>query len=128
MTKQDRLNELKAEKQLFKEIDKYFDAGWREWGKEIHRQNDLSNIRMFKILSKVKGVPFIVELTQFMEKIKLKSALICLTKKSPKGILVKDNRFKTIPEFTINKYTSGQYRQGELYIQILPDRWIYFVY
>jgi hypothetical protein len=126
MTKQERLAELKAQEQLYKVLDKYFDAGWREFVKEIHRQNDVSNIRMFKILSQLKGNDFVADLIKLMGK-QNKSALLKLTK-TPKGILLKDNRFKSIPELMINKYPSGSYREGEVFLQIRHDRWVMFVF
>lgn len=126
MTKQERLQELKAQDHIYKVLDKYFDAGWREWVKGIRRQNDISNLRMFKILSILKGNDFVSDLIKLMGK-KNKSAYLQLTKK-PKGILLKDNRFKTIPELMINKYPSGTYREGEVFIQINKNRWVYFIF
>lgn len=126
MTKQQRLSELKEQDKLYKCLDKIFDAGWRNWVKEIHRENDISNIRMFKILSSLKGADFVIDLIKLMGK-RNKSALLKLTK-HPKGILLKDNRFATIPEMMLEKYPSGSYREGKVHIQVREDRWISFVF
>lgn len=126
MTKQARLSELKAQDKFAKIIMKEFDAGWREWVKDIYQQNHISNLRMFKILNSIKGSDFITDLISLMGK-KNKFALLNLTKK-PKGILLKDDRFKTIPEIMINKYPSSSYREGEIFIQINAERWVYFVF
>lgn len=125
-TKQERVQDIKAQDQFYKVLDKYFDAGWRDWVKSIHQQNDISNLRMFKILSTLKGNDFVGDLINLMGK-KNRHAYLRLTKTS-KGILLKDARYKTIPELMINKYTSGSYREGEVYIQVKENRWITFVF
>jgi hypothetical protein len=126
VTKAERLQQLKDQESFYKVLDKYFDAGWRDFVKEIHRKNDVSNIRMFKLLSAINGNDFVADLIKLMGR-QNKSALIKLTKK-PKGILLKDSRFKNIPELMVNKYPSGSYKEGEIFIQVHPDRWITFVY
>lgn len=126
MTKQERLDELKAQEQFYKILDREFDKGWREWVKDIHRQNDVSNLRMFKILSALKGNDFVSDLIKLIGRHN-KHARLNLTKK-PKGLVLKDNRFKNIPELMINKYPSGSYREGEVFVQVKADRWVGFVF
>lgn len=126
ISKAKRLKELKDEDKFFKTLDKYFDAGWREFVKNIDKKNDISNVRMFKILSVIKGNDFIADLMQLMGN-KNKSALLMLTKK-PKGILINDSRFKTIPNVIINKYTACAYAEGEIFIKVTFDRYVYFVF
>lgn len=126
-TKKERLLELKVQDKLYKELDKYFDAGWRQWVRGIEQKNNISNIRMFKILASIKSVEFVKDLTMLMTSTKNKFALLTLTKK-PKGMLLKDSRFKTIPEIMIDKYPSGSYRQGKVFIQINTNRWVCFVF
>jgi hypothetical protein len=126
VTKQERISELKEQDKFYKVLDKYFDAGWRNWVKGIQQKNDISNVRMFKILSAIKGNDFVADLIKLMGK-QNKSALLRLTKK-PKGVLLKDNRFKNIPELMINKYTAGAYRDGEVFVQVNDSRWVYFVF
>lgn len=126
MTKQERLQELKQEKQFHKVLDKYFDKGWREFVKSVQGENDISNIRMFKTLSAIRGNDFVADLIQLMGK-KNKHALLRLSK-NPKGIPIKDNRFATIPELLIYKYTAGAYREGEVYVKVREGTWIWFVF
>ena len=125
-TKQERLNELKAQDQFYKVLDKYFDAGWKSFVKGIQQENDISNVRMFKILAALKGNDFVADLIKLMGK-NHKHAYLELTKK-PKGILLKDSRFKTIPDLMIDKYTAGSYREGKVYVQVKSDRWVGFVF
>jgi hypothetical protein len=127
ITKAERLQELKIQEGFYKALDKYFDAGWRSWVKEIQHQNDISNLRMFKILSALKGNDFVSDLIDLMKSTKNKSAYLELTRK-PKGVLLTDNRYKSIPEFMIEKYPSGSYRQGKLFIQVTKNRWVSFVF
>lgn len=126
MTKKERIADLKEEEKLYKVLDQYFDAGWREWVKEIRKGNDISNLRMFKILASIKGTDFINDLIALMGK-KNKSAYLELTK-HPKGMLLQDSRFKTIPEIMIDKYPSTSYRQGKVFIQVNHNRWVSFVF
>lgn len=126
MTKTERLNQLKDQAKFHKVLDRHFDAGWRYFVNSIRAENDISNIRMFKILCEIKGSDFVKDLIKLMSTAN-KHAQLNLTKK-PKGILLKDNRFKTIPEIMIEKYPSGSYRQGQIYIQIRHDRWVGFVF
>lgn len=126
MTKEERLQELKIEKKVYKEFDKYFDAGWKEFVKNIHARHDIANARTFRILSKLKGTDFVSDLKKLMGK-KNKSALLEFSKK-PKGMRLKDSRFETIPELMMNIFPSGSYRQGEVYVQFRHDRWVYFVF
>ena len=126
MTKGERLQELRMQDQFYKILDKYFDAGWEKYVEGIQQQNDISNVRMFKILAAIRGNDFVSDLISLMGK-KNKRALLRLTKK-PKGILLKDNRYKSIPELMINKYPSGSYRDGEVYVQVRSDRWVWFVF
>jgi hypothetical protein len=126
MTKQERLSDLKVQEQFYKVLDKEFDKGWRDWVNDIYKQNDISNLRTLKILSALKGNDFIADLIKLMGK-KNKHAYLNLTRK-PKGILLKDNRFENIPELMINKYPSGSYREGEVFVHVKDDRWVYFVF
>lgn len=126
MTKQERLNELKDRERFYKVLDKYFDAGWKHWVQGIQQQNDVSNVRLLKILSQIKGNDFVADLIALMGK-KNKHAYLELTRK-PKGIVLKDGRFANIPELMIDKYTSGSYREGKVFIQIKKDRWVSFVF
>lgn len=126
VTRQERLAELKVQEQFYKVLDKYFDAGWKNWVKGIQQQNDVSNVRMFKILSELKGNDFVADLIKLMGKHN-KHAYLELTKK-PKGILLKDSRFKNISELIIDKYPSGSYREGKVFVQVKPDRWVGFVF
>lgn len=125
-TKQERLSELKVQDQFYKVLDKYFDDGWKSFVKGIQQENDISNVRLFKILASLKGNDFVADLIKLMGK-HHKHAYLELTK-NPKGILLKDSRFKTIPELMIDKYTAGSYREGKVYVQVKPDRWVGFVF
>lgn len=127
MTKDERLQQLKDEKKLYKVFDRLFDAGWRNYVNDIRRKNDISNIRLFKILSRITGNDFVADLIKFMKSTKHEHAYLELTKK-PKGMLLKDSRYKSIPEFMIDKYSAGSYREGKVYIQFAPDRWVSFVF
>lgn len=127
ITKAERLEQLKEEEQFHKVIDKYFDAGWKSFVKGIRAENDISNLRMFKILQKIKGPEFVADLIKFMKSTGHQHAYLELTKK-PKGMLLKDSRFKTIPELMIEKYTSGSYREGKVYIRINENRWVKFTF
>lgn len=126
MKKEERLQELKEEEKFHKVLDKYFDAGWREFVKGIQGRNDLSNLRLLRILAKIKDADFVSDLLKLMGR-KNKHARLELTKK-PKGILLKDNRFPTIPELMILKYTTGAYREGEVYIPVDKERWVRFIF
>jgi len=46
----------------------------------------------------------------------------------PKGIRVKDRRFKQIPEFWVEHYSTGKTIMGSICIQVKADRWIIFHY
>lgn len=127
MTKAERLEELKVQDAFYKVLDKYFDAGWREFVKGIRAANDISNFRMFKIVRNLKGNDFVKDLIAFMSSTKNKHALLELSKE-PKGMKFKDARYKTIPELWIDKYPSGQYREGDVYFQIKDDRWLKFTF
>lgn len=127
MTKSERLAELKAWDGLEKVLDKYFDAGWKNFIKDVRSKNDISNVRMFKILCLIKGSEFTADLADFMKKTGHKHALLELTTE-PKGILMKDSRYPTIPELMIEKYPSGNYKKGAVYIHIKQNRWVTFVF
>jgi hypothetical protein len=126
MTKQERLDQLKEEEQLAKHLMKGFDRGWREWVRSIYKENDASNLRLFKVLSKVKGDDFVSDLISLMGKHN-KHAKLWLTK-NPNGILLNDSRFKTISQLMIEKHPSGSYRDGKVYIQVDDKRWVGFVF
>lgn len=126
MTKKERLQDLKEQDRFYKVIDRYFDEGWKNWVRGIQHQNDISNVRLFKILSRIKGNDFVADLIRLMGK-KNKSALLQLTN-NPKGVLLKDNRFETIPEIMIDKYPSSSYREGKIFIQVNDSRWVSFVF
>lgn len=126
-TKSERLEELAFEKAFYKSLDKEFDKGWREFAKELSRRNDISNLRMLKILLSIKGEDFVNDLVAFMETTRNKSAYIEFTKR-PKGMLLQDSRFPTIPELMVDKFRDGSYRQGRVYIQVTINRWIGFTF
>jgi len=125
MTKEERLQELRDQEELHKYFDKFFDAGWREFVKEIRRSNVKSNLRMFNILTKVQGVEFVTDLMQLMRDTGNWHSLLRLTKK-PKGIYVKDGRYMTIPGIMMNPQPSTTFKQAEVYIKINDRHWIFF--
>jgi len=127
MTKEERLIQLKDQEQLYKVLDRYFDAGWREFVRGIQSQNQISNLRVFRILSKIKGNDFVADLIALMKVMKQKYAYLSFTK-NPKGVIIKDNRTKSITELMVEKFQSGSYREGKIYIQVRPDRWVTFVF
>jgi hypothetical protein len=61
-----------------------------------------------------------------MRSTKNKDAYIFLTRK-PKGMILRDTRFKNIPELWVDQKQTGAYGNGAngcLYIQIMNNRWI----
>lgn len=127
MTKSERLQELKDQERLYKVLDRYFDAGWREFVREIWKKNDTSNFRMFKIISELRGNEFVEELIRLMKMMKSKHAVLKLTKK-PKGILLNQAGFKHIPVMMVEKYPSGNYSEGAAYIELKGRHWLSFVF
>ena len=127
-TKAERLQELKVEEKFYKVLDRFFDAGWREYVKDIHRRNDVSNIRTFKILSQLKDVDFVRDLMKLMKLMKCEHALLNFTKKLPeKGVWLNDQRTKGIPKLYVWKYPSGQYCDCSIHIQVKENRFVYFI-
>lgn len=126
MTKAERLEELKSEKQLHKALDKVMDAGWKAFVDDVRARNDLSNVRTFNILNQLKGKDFVKDLKGFMRSTKTEHTRILFAKK-PAGILMKDRRYKTIPELMVDQQQIiiyGDIPCGFIYIKITDNRWI----
>lgn len=129
MTKAERLQELKEEEHLQKQFHKvlniHFNAGWREFVKDIQGRIDVSNVRTFKILSKLKGNEFVSDLRELMKMMKRKSAYLSFTKEA-KGVLMKDNRVSNIPELWVYRASSPNYSDYQVFIQVNENRYVTF--
>jgi len=130
MTKADRLQELKEQDRLYKVLDKYFDAGWRHFIKDIRKHNISSNNRLYKIIAAIKGWEFAGDVKGLMIDIKQQYALLTIVKE-PMGIELKDSRYTTIPKIWVQQKSGSIYSgdaaigcTGSLCIQIKDDRWI----
>lgn len=126
MTKAERLEELKSEKQLHKAFDKVMDAGWKAFVDDVRARNALSNVRTFNILNQLKGKDFVKDLKGFMRSTKTEHTQILFTKK-PAGILMKDRRYKNIPELMVDQQQISIYGDipcGFIYIKITDNRWV----
>lgn len=115
-----------SREQFYQALDNYFDEGWKHFVKDVQYRNSQSNQRMFRIIQALKGNEFLKDLIILMGK-EHKYALVHLTR-NPKGILLNNSKSIHIPKLIVNKYPSGSYREGEIYIQIKEDRWIWFVF
>lgn len=112
---------------MYKVFDKYFDAGWRNFVKGIRESNDISNLRLFKILASIKDSEFVADLIKLMRSMKSGHAYLTLTKNT-KGVLLKNPKSENIPFYTVEKYPSGSYKEGRIYIQIKENRWVTFAF
>src|SRR6185369_4313568 len=123
MTKQERLNDLILLDAFFRECDKLFDAGWREYAKELRAKNANSNKRILRALITIKGIDFVKDLIQFMKATKTEFNLIQIDRE-PTGIQMKDNRFSNIPEmwFDQRPRTDPGFYSSKVFIQVKKDR------
>lgn len=108
-------------------VDDFFYHDWKRFVKNIHKRNQISNERMFKILEKIKGPEFVADLKKVFIK-RPGTPLIMLTR-NPKGIEVKGDsgRFPSIPSIRITPKPTND-SMAAVYIQITHDRWIFFHY
>lgn len=129
MTKQERLDELKFQEAFFKMMDKGFDKGWRDYMKDVQRQNLTSNLRLFRVLQGIRGSEFISDIIQMMKMIKRPTGLLSIVR-TPAGIMIKDGRWKTIPELWIFQKSSSDpgILSNTLCIKIKEGRWLQLYY
>jgi len=127
MTKAERLEQLKQEEQLYKVLDKYFDAGWKEYVKGIRKQNVEANEELYKDILAIKGEEFVEDLKSLLKDIKLQHSLLTIATK-PEGIELNDSRYTTIPKIWITQKLGSIYSEngltGSMCIQLKEDRWI----
>lgn len=122
-TKAERLQQLREEDSFHKVLDKIFDRDWRRFCKEVSQKNTLSNQRLFKVLVSIKGKKFVADLIKLMALTKTKGRFISLVRQTS-GVLLKDRRFATIPEWWIDQRAFEDGIAGKFYIQVRKDRWI----
>jgi hypothetical protein len=105
-------------------ILKGFWRGWRNYVKGIRAENERSNKRLYRVLWKFKSQLFTTEVDAFA---KINGGLPKIrVAKEPKGIRLKDNRWRSIPEIWIEQKQTAQGPAGSIYIQVKDNRWITF--
>lgn len=129
-TKQERLQELKSEEQLYKVLDKYFDAGWREFVKGVRKENTEANEMIYKDLIKIRGQEFADDVRGLLKDIKEQFALLEIVK-VPVGMEFNDSRYPTIPKIWVQQKSGSLYSgdstkgaTGSLCIQVNENYWI----
>ena len=127
MTKSERLQELKEQEQAYKILDKYFDAGWKQFVKEARQENAIANKKLLSEIEPITGKEFIDDLLSLMKDIKEKDSLLTIVT-SPEGMELNDSRYTTITKVWIKQRSTSAFIggsiEGSLCIQIAKDRWI----
>lgn len=101
---------------FYKLLDSYMDAAWNKFSTDGRKQITTSNNRMYKILYKLKGEDFVVELKKYIKK--HGGFLLIHLSKTKEGIEVKD---KTFGKTYVSTNNGTDYR---LFIP-LNDRYIF---
>ena len=131
MTKAERLKQLKDQEKIYKALDRYFDADWREFVKGVRKENAEANAELYKVIVNIKGNEFAEDVKSFMKEIKHQFALLTIVTE-PAGMELKDSRYSTIPKIWVYQKSGSIYSaegyKGSLCIQLADDRWIRIEY
>ncbi|PQA59824.1 hypothetical protein [Siphonobacter curvatus] len=97
-------------------------AGYRDFIREAQKLNMVSNERMFRLLTKIKGEAFVNDLQALIKILGCRYSKIRVSRK-PMGIRIIEKRVPSISELWV-EMKEGEFIKAIVSIQVKPDRWI----